>query len=853
MALQGIQLKWLTMLPLILFPMADLYQVSKPFSVQEAIADLIFIHGLGGDADSTWRNRDEKFDWTEWVAEQFKNCRVWKVSYKSHAFVQIGMAFQDQAKAIADAMLNQRLGDRPIILICHSLGGILAKQVLRASERSPDFLPLFAAIKGVIFIATPHSGSSLANVIKCLSAGSVQLRQLAADEPSLRDLDEWFRQTTHRLSLHVAAFAETRPTHGVTVVSLSSADPKVTDCTVIPLPADHMSIAKPSPSAMQLCDSTARLITSWLALGAAVGQVGGRLGRIEHDWPATKVNLPPKTNFFTGRSDILRSIDEHLMSNRAVVLTGIQGVGKTQVALEYVFSAESAYQWIFWVDAESSETLIAGFREIAKIIIRPDLSFPASSLASMLRLWFENNREWLLVLDNFSEAVTLSAFLTYPPNGFVLATGIVSPTSSFTSIDVPEMPLDDAIQFLLRRSGVLGTHGQAKDLRHEEREDANQLAVDLGCLPLALDQAGAFIHESSSDLKEYRELYRKEGAALRALRGSQQLGHPSVSITFSLASQKLKQENQRAFDLITLCAFMGPEAIPEEVIGEGLKLTRRPSEPGELSDVEMVRTYGAIARLGLVRRNASLKTLQIHRLVQAVIREDLGIEDHKYWMELTARALFTALDDPHDEDVRFDRAMSHVQHVADSMAACGITIPDWYPLLMAAGVRLHTAARYEEAKALYFRGYEQVTSLFGESHKDAAILLNNIGEVYRAQGCYEDAEKFCQRSAAIWNAIVGPDSLMGIQTLNSLALICSDTGRLDEARQKFEKSLSLQRAELGVRAPASLHTMNNLATCYRELGLLQECKSMCKTAQQIASEDSEHRWENLTLAFTRAC
>ena len=97
---------------------------------------------------------------------------------------------------------------------------------------------------------------------------------------------------------------------------------------------------------------------------------------------------------------------------------------------------------------------------------------------------------------------------------------------------------------------------------------ARELSTELGGLPLALDQAGAFIEEKQLSLSEYAELYESEKASLLAERGS--LGdHPSVAVTFALAFRKVAEKNAAAGDLIRLSAFLAPDAIPEEIFTAG--------------------------------------------------------------------------------------------------------------------------------------------------------------------------------------------------------------------------------------------------------------------------------------------
>jgi hypothetical protein len=226
----------------------------------EPAADVIFVHGLGGDAFDTWKNVSESFDWPEWMAGEFPDRAVWRLGYPTHALSGTGMSYQDRAKNVLDCLLNQDLGHRPITFICHSLGGILVKQLLRAAEPNAHFSRIYRATRSIAFIATPHSGAAIASLLHWLRIGSTEACQLGIDDPALLDLNEWYRAAASANSIKTAAYAETRRTAGMLIVGRAHSDPGVPGCTVIPIEANHVSIAKPGGSFIQICESVARLV-----------------------------------------------------------------------------------------------------------------------------------------------------------------------------------------------------------------------------------------------------------------------------------------------------------------------------------------------------------------------------------------------------------------------------------------------------------------------------------------------------------------------------------------------------------------------------------------------------------------
>ncbi|HUI80782.1 MAG TPA: hypothetical protein VLY24_22810 [Bryobacteraceae bacterium] len=240
--------------------MATLYRAfGRRSPLAEPVADIIFVHGLGGDAFGTWSHSEEELDWPEWVADEFPDRAVWRLSYESHPFRASGMWYQDQAKNILDCLMNENLGVRPIIYICHSLGGILVKQALRVAQVTSQFRRIYDATRSVAFIATPHTGAAVATLLNWLEIGSDEARQLRLDDPALRDLNEWYRTAALADHIRTAAYAEMRSTAGIMIVGPTQADPGVADCIVVPLPSDHISIVKPGRND-QILASIARLI-----------------------------------------------------------------------------------------------------------------------------------------------------------------------------------------------------------------------------------------------------------------------------------------------------------------------------------------------------------------------------------------------------------------------------------------------------------------------------------------------------------------------------------------------------------------------------------------------------------------
>jgi pimeloyl-ACP methyl ester carboxylesterase len=222
-------------------------------SDDDRVADIVFVHGLDGDAMSTWHPKDhpEAF-WPKWIGEAFPNVGVWSLGYKAASIGWTGtsMPLTDRATNVLSLLETVGIGQRPVVFITHSLGGLVVKQSLRHARDlgNPDWKCIAQNARGIVFLATPHSGSDLANYLKYLGKllrTTVTVEELEAHDGALRQLNLWFRNNCAGMGIRVEVLFETQTTSGVTVVNPTSSDPGIAGVIPIPVDADHISICKP--------------------------------------------------------------------------------------------------------------------------------------------------------------------------------------------------------------------------------------------------------------------------------------------------------------------------------------------------------------------------------------------------------------------------------------------------------------------------------------------------------------------------------------------------------------------------------------------------------------------------------
>lgn len=229
--------------------------------------DIVFIHGLGGDSYTTWMadKSDIATFWPNWLAEDFQGAGLWTLGYAadSSKWKEESMPLADRGTQILDLLENEGIGDRSLVFITHSMGGIAAKQILRHAESYgvERWKKISRHTRGIAFIATPHAGANIANFAQFASTvyrTNEQVKELAAHDSRLRDLHNWFRNFYVEQKLICRTYCEKREVRpeipllgiklpkGIIVVDETSAEPNLSGEVAVPLDEDHISICKPS-------------------------------------------------------------------------------------------------------------------------------------------------------------------------------------------------------------------------------------------------------------------------------------------------------------------------------------------------------------------------------------------------------------------------------------------------------------------------------------------------------------------------------------------------------------------------------------------------------------------------------
>jgi hypothetical protein len=352
-------------------------------------------------------------------------------------------------------------------------------------------------------------------------------------------------------------------------------------------------------------------------------------------------NIPYTRNpFFTGREQILSSLRNMLLANQSAALvqppaiSGLGGIGKTQTAIEYAYRHREEYRAVFWVQANSRETLIADSTKIATLLSLPEQNAREPEVTMQaVKNWLENNTSWLLIFDNADDLSIVSGILPSKNSGHILFTTRATAMGELAKrVEIDEMDIEEGALLLLRRAKILTLDAPLESAPEADLATARTIAKAMDGLPLALDQAGAYIEETGCNLPNYLQLYLNQPTDLLQERGERKDYHPDpVAKTWALSFAKVQQANPAAADLLRFCAFLAPDDIPEEII------TKAPDDIGtELQSLvdnqhQLNLAIRELLKYSLIRRDSSKHTIVVHRLVQAVLRNEMDEETQKGW------------------------------------------------------------------------------------------------------------------------------------------------------------------------------------------------------------------------------
>ena len=642
------------------------------------------------------------------------------------------------------------------------------------------------------------------------------LGKVAVPAPKNLDLTAFRQQTAHLLDRFMAA--EAIPTGGADCREML-ADALVGKLTTLAAKAQPFSRSE-----------LIALLKTWIA-------------EAPKDGPLFPIfDCPPRNPWFTGRDNEIVELRQRLcQTGEAAIgqaITGLGGIGKTQTAIEYAHRHRDQYDAVFWISAATDLDLMTSYRAVANLLRLPhDVNAP-NSVQAVVKHWLENvdRRCWLLVFDNADDPPLLKPYLPgRASNGHILATSRVrlDVVGIPSALSIQKLPVKDSTQFLLDRAGR--APGGAV-----ERQAAGELAGELDGLPLALEQAAAYVAAMHVTYGQYLETYKRQKLGLLERHGPETGAYPAtVATTWLINFEQVEAESRAAADLLRLSALLDPDEIPFDLLtkganelGEPLCAAIKPSDPLTVNEV-----LEPLARFSLARVDPERRTYSVHRLVQEVVKDAMGDANRRAWADRVVRAINAAFPSFEVSDwpacqLLVPQAMASSRLIKEF----GLMSIEAARLLNQAGCYLRVRGQLGLAEPLFRQTIEISRHVLGENHPDFATSLNNLAAVYESTGRYSEAELLYQEAMNIRRQVLGERHPAFGASLNNLAGLYHATGRYQEAEPLFRKALELNRESLGEQHPDYASSLNNLAGLCDSMGRYSEAELLYQQAMEIRRE-----------------
>lgn len=536
-------------------------------------------------------------------------------------------------------------------------------------------------------------------------------------------------------------------------------------------------------------------------------------------------NVPFNRNpYFTGREDLLNHLHSLLGTDKTATpvqaISGLGGIGKTQIAMEYAYRHRDAYCAILWIRA-TRNTFLSDFAMLAEPLDLPEKDEQNQNMAvTAVKQWLRTHDGWLLILDDVEDLSMVREFLPTGGTGHMLLTTRAYATGAVaTPVEIEKMNLEESTQLLLRRARIITTDVTLDQVAEPERSKAKTIVEIMDGLPLALDQTGAYIEETGCGLSRYLDLYQEHSTELLKRRSALSPEYPhTVATTWSLSFQQIERDDPAASDLLRLCAFLAPEAIPEEILTEGAKALSPVLKSVASKPLELNKAMETLYKFSLVRRNADTGTLVIHRLVQMVIKDRMNKKTRHQWARRAVRAVGYAFPAARFSNwKRCQRLLPHVYQCSALIEQDEIAFAEAALLLNQSGWYLLERGLYDRAEPFLQQALAIFEKVSGPEHPYAGATLNHLARLYWSKGEYDRAEPLLQRALAIFEKAVGPETPEASMTLNNLARLYYLKGDYFQALPLFQRCLAIDEKTLGLEHRETTTVLDNLAQVYKAL------------------------------------
>jgi hypothetical protein len=499
---------------------------------------------------------------------------------------------------------------------------------------------------------------------------------------------------------------------------------------------------------------------------------------------AVAVRVAPRPVFLAGRDGLLAELEGRLARSPVIVLYGLGGAGKTSVAVEYAHRRLANCGVVWQLAAEEPATLAAGFGELAAQL-GPRPGDPVAAVHAALA----RRDDWLLIFDNVPDPAEIAGMVPPAGGGQVVVTSRYAFWPGGQAVEVPVLDRAVGAGFLLARTGVAGA---------AEEKAADELAAELGGLPLALEQAAAYMESTGRGIGQYLGLFRRRRAEL--------LGRGEVATTWSLALAEL---GDPAAGLLRLVACCAAEDIPLDLLlrpRPGLEF-EVPVEPllRPLLDDELAQddAVAGMRRYSLISAPRDGR-VSVHRLVQAITLDQLPEDDRSAWRQAAASVIEAALPgDPRNPAAWpvFTALLPHAQAALDPVSEGMFRV----------AMYLGDVGSYAATRNLARQVFKVREESLGGEHPDTLVALATLAFWTGLAGDPAESRDQCAAMLPVLERVMGAEHPETLAVRSNLARFTGQAGDPAAARDQFAALLPVRERVQGAEHRKMLIDRANLA------------------------------------------
>lgn len=582
-------------------------------------------------------------------------------------------------------------------------------------------------------------------------------------------------------------------------------------------------------------------------VGVTIRAIPPAAQRNVSDPPPVWGNVPPRNPSFTGREDLLERLHERLSRGTTAVLPealhGMGGVGKSQIAIEYVYRHVDDYDLIWWIRAERPGQIRQDLAELAAQLELPvgaEVSVAVPAVREALRLG-RPYRNWLLVFDNAEVLDEAREFFPTNGPGKILVTSRNHAwTEVASSLEVDVFAREESKALLRLRGPEL------------DEAESDELADVLGDLPLAIEQAAVWLSETGMPVGEYLHLFReKHEKAAELLHDVAPATYElPVAAAWNVSLDQLRNSDPAALQLLQVCAFFAPEPISWRLLSGARNIEGPPELLEALSDpIRLGRAVRAINQYALAKISHRHNTIMLHRLVQRVLVAQMSPQEAAELRHCGHQLLAKSDPGVTDQPMRWNEYADLLPHIEYSdLVDCEDA---WARDLVLNEIEfLFNWGDLQSFLRLAERAVKAWTERLGVDDEQTLSATLHLGRALRMHGRFDEAYEHHLRARDILLQAKGPEDERTLEAQRYVAADLRYLGHFDQAMEIDEKSFDTLRRRFGQDDPMTLQQAHLYAINLRLTGDPSTARDLDRdTYQRLVAIYGEDR--NKTL-FSRA-